>query len=149
VSRLPIVMLVVVGLLGSANGARAEDLACLSTTFRFLGPNDKVCIRSNAVRHFGAPRTSRLRRARRRIPGGLMLYFSIELAAHQDHDRRHPHPDHETNNGAQRAVGLVEAAKVGRIPGKIAEPDSLTIAANALPQLIHRHRGSARSGPYR
>jgi CreA protein len=37
-------MLVVVGLLGSANGARAEDLACLSTTFRFLGPNDKVCI---------------------------------------------------------------------------------------------------------
>jgi hypothetical protein len=23
-----------------------------------------------------------------------------------------------------------------------------TIAANALPQLIHRHRGSARSGPY-
>jgi CreA protein len=24
--------------------ASAEDLACLSTTFRFLGPNDKVCI---------------------------------------------------------------------------------------------------------
>ena len=42
-SRLPFVMLVV-GLLGSANGPRAEDLACLSTTFRFLGPNDKVCI---------------------------------------------------------------------------------------------------------
>src|ERR1700686_4528278 len=37
-------MLVVGGLLGSANDARAEDLACLSTTFRFLGPNDKVCI---------------------------------------------------------------------------------------------------------
>jgi CreA protein len=44
VSRLLYVMLVVVGLLGSATAARAEDLACLSTTFRFLGPNDKVCI---------------------------------------------------------------------------------------------------------
>ena len=25
-------------------GAFAEDLACLSTTFRFVGPNDKVCV---------------------------------------------------------------------------------------------------------
>src|ERR1700719_2407441 len=37
-------MLVVAVVLGSATAARAEDLACLSTTFRFLGPNDKVCI---------------------------------------------------------------------------------------------------------
>jgi CreA protein len=44
VSRLFYVMLVAVGLFGSATAARAEDLACLSTTFRFLGPNDKVCI---------------------------------------------------------------------------------------------------------
>jgi CreA protein len=44
VSRLSFVMLVVVGLLGSVTAARAEDLACLSTTFRFLGPNDKVCV---------------------------------------------------------------------------------------------------------
>jgi CreA protein len=44
VSRLLYVMLIAVGLLGSATAARAEDLACLSTTFRFLGPNDKVCI---------------------------------------------------------------------------------------------------------
>jgi CreA protein len=26
------------------SAAMAEDLACLSTTFRFLGPNDKVCV---------------------------------------------------------------------------------------------------------
>jgi CreA protein len=38
------VMFVVIVLLGSATAAWAEDLACLSTTFRFLGPNDKVCI---------------------------------------------------------------------------------------------------------
>src|SRR4029450_9761646 len=28
----------------SGNPARADDLACLSTTFRFIGPNDKVCV---------------------------------------------------------------------------------------------------------
>jgi CreA protein len=44
VPRLLYVMLVVAGLLGAATAAQAEDLACLSTTFRFLGPNDKVCI---------------------------------------------------------------------------------------------------------
>jgi CreA protein len=42
VSRLFLVLLAL-SLLGTA-AARAEDLACLSTTFRFLGPNDKVCI---------------------------------------------------------------------------------------------------------
>jgi CreA protein len=26
------------------NAAMADDLACLSTTFRFIGPNDKVCV---------------------------------------------------------------------------------------------------------
>jgi CreA protein len=42
--RLLYVPLIALGLLGSATTARAEDIACLSTTFRFLGPNDKVCI---------------------------------------------------------------------------------------------------------
>src|SRR3984957_4067601 len=37
-------MLIALELLGSSTAARAEDIACLSTTFRFLGPNDKVCI---------------------------------------------------------------------------------------------------------
>jgi CreA protein len=37
-------MFLIVSLFGSATAARADDLACLSTTFRFLGPNDKVCI---------------------------------------------------------------------------------------------------------
>jgi CreA protein len=42
--RLPHAMLVIVGLLSASGAARAEDLVCLSTTFRFLGPNDKVCV---------------------------------------------------------------------------------------------------------
>jgi CreA protein len=41
-ARLFLVLLAL-GMLGAAT-AQAEDLACLSTTFRFLGPNDKVCI---------------------------------------------------------------------------------------------------------
>ena len=30
--------------LATAGGARAEDLACVSTTFKLLSPNDKVCV---------------------------------------------------------------------------------------------------------
>ena len=25
-------------------GAHADDIACISTTFRLIGPNDKVCV---------------------------------------------------------------------------------------------------------
>lgn len=39
--RLPAAVLTAL-LLGHA--ALADDLACLSTTFRFIGPNDKVCV---------------------------------------------------------------------------------------------------------
>jgi CreA protein len=39
-SVLPILAILV----GTSVTARAEDLACLSTTFRLLGANDKVCI---------------------------------------------------------------------------------------------------------
>src|ERR1700687_3354565 len=30
--------------LAPAGGARADDLACVSTTFKLLSPNDKVCV---------------------------------------------------------------------------------------------------------
>jgi len=36
--------LLIAALVGTSAAARSEDLACLSTTFRFLGANDKVCI---------------------------------------------------------------------------------------------------------
>ena len=32
------------GLTALSPAALADDVACLSTTFRFLGPNDKVCV---------------------------------------------------------------------------------------------------------
>jgi CreA protein len=38
------ILLVLVITAGTVPAAPAEDLACLSTTFRFLGANDKVCI---------------------------------------------------------------------------------------------------------
>jgi len=31
-------------LLAAGGGARADDLACVSTTFKLLSPNDKVCV---------------------------------------------------------------------------------------------------------
>ncbi len=37
-------MTVIICLASSAATARADNLACLSTTFRLLSPNDKVCI---------------------------------------------------------------------------------------------------------
>jgi CreA protein len=30
--------------LGGVNAARADDLPCVSTTFRFIGKNDRVCV---------------------------------------------------------------------------------------------------------
>ena len=31
-------------LIAMASGARADDLTCLSTTFRVVGANDEVCV---------------------------------------------------------------------------------------------------------
>jgi CreA protein len=43
---MPLVRLLVLALVGAALplAALAEEVGCLSTTFRFLGPNDKVCV---------------------------------------------------------------------------------------------------------
>src|SRR5947208_10292291 len=40
-TRLALVLLATVG---AAGAARADDLPCVSTTFRFVGANDKVCV---------------------------------------------------------------------------------------------------------
>ena len=42
--RLPCLLAPLVAGLLLCNAAKADDLACLSTTFRFIGPNDKVCV---------------------------------------------------------------------------------------------------------
>ena len=40
--RLGLILLLLAGVL--IRPALADDVGCLSTTFRFLGPNDKVCV---------------------------------------------------------------------------------------------------------
>lgn len=43
----PLARLVMVLLLGSlARGALAEELGCVSTVFKWVGPNDKICVDS-------------------------------------------------------------------------------------------------------
>ncbi|MGE5270147.1 MAG: CreA family protein [Thiohalocapsa sp.] len=37
-------LLLAAALILTAAPARADDIGCLSTTFRFIGPNDKVCV---------------------------------------------------------------------------------------------------------
>src|SRR3954454_4424920 len=41
-TRVGLILLLFAGAL--IRPAQADDVGCLSTTFRFLGPNDKVCI---------------------------------------------------------------------------------------------------------
>jgi CreA protein len=41
---LPRLLASVAVMLVFGSAALADDLACLSTTFRFIGPNDKVCV---------------------------------------------------------------------------------------------------------
>jgi len=38
------VLVVAVAVLGFSTGGHADDLACVSTTFNLLSPNDKVCV---------------------------------------------------------------------------------------------------------
>jgi CreA protein len=44
--KWPLVVAISVGVLAvsSLTSAQADDLACVSTTFRFVGANDKVCV---------------------------------------------------------------------------------------------------------
>jgi CreA protein len=39
-----LILLATTGLILGANLARADDLPCVSTTFRFIGKNDRVCV---------------------------------------------------------------------------------------------------------
>ena len=42
--RLHALTALIFAVAGATVAARADDLACLSTTFRFVGANDKVCV---------------------------------------------------------------------------------------------------------
>ena len=38
------------GLTLASGNTQAEDIACFSTTFRLIGPNDKVCVSALTIR---------------------------------------------------------------------------------------------------
>src|SRR3954466_13982113 len=42
--RYAALAVLVLAMVSATGAARADDLPCVSTTFRFLGPNDKVCV---------------------------------------------------------------------------------------------------------
>ncbi|MEJ2117916.1 MAG: CreA family protein [Alphaproteobacteria bacterium] len=42
--KLFLALMVAMGSALASFAAKAEDISCVSTTFRFLGPNDKVCV---------------------------------------------------------------------------------------------------------
>src|SRR5215469_5033878 len=45
-----------------------------------------------------------------------MLHLGVEFGADEDHRRREPDPDHESDDCPKRAIGLVIAAKVRGVP---------------------------------
>src|SRR5690349_21345250 len=62
---------------------------------------------THGVGHRGSARSKRLGAAFGRVGGGLMLNLGIQLSSQQNDDRRHPHPYHQSDGGAQSAVGGV------------------------------------------
>ena len=44
IRTLLVACVTIVGLTGAVAQARADDLPCVSTTFRFIGKNDRVCV---------------------------------------------------------------------------------------------------------
>lgn len=81
-------------------------------------PRPLPSCRRNRIRDKGAATTQRFLDASRGVLRGLMFQLGIELRADQQDDIRDPNPDHEADSGAERAVCLVEIAKVRRVPGK-------------------------------
>src|SRR5262245_38041381 len=55
-----------------------------------------------------------------RLPRGTspVLNFSIEFGAQQDDHGGEPDPGHESEHGTERAIGLVVASEVPRVPGE-------------------------------
>ena len=81
------------------------------TLFSSLGGADRVG-------HDGAARAERLGQAHRGVVRGLVLDLGIELGADQDDTEREPHPHHQADRGAERAVGGVVVGEVCQIPGE-------------------------------
>ena len=86
---------------------------------------------AHRVRHDRAPPPERPWRAARRVAGGLVLDFRVQLRAEQHDDRRHPHPHHQADPGAERAVGRVIIGVVPEIEGEQPRIPRSTAASRA------------------
>ena len=78
-----------------------------------------------------------------------MLHFGVNLGAEENDDSSDPKPRHKSDDGAERAVGLVELAEIGGVPGKQAgyrEPEQGGDCASPRDPAPSRSRGSSRNG---
>ena len=73
---------------------------------------------SDRIGHRGAAGAERFWRPDSGIPRRLVLDFRVQFGPAQHDDRRHPHPHHQADRGAERAVGGVIVSEIGEIPGQ-------------------------------
>jgi hypothetical protein len=104
---------------------------------------------ADRVSHCCAARAERLWSSGGGIACRLMLDFGVKFGAEQNHDYRQPHPGHKSDYSPERTVSLLKLPKLAAYKENRAEAASHTMAAKALPHVIHCQRGSARLGPYR
>ena len=98
------------------------------------------------VSAMAAPRPPRFSGADRGVARGLVLDLGIEFGAEQHHDRREPHPHHQADAGAERAVGRVVIGEVRQVPGEQRRAGEPGEAAAQLPgsAIAMARRGAAR-----
>src|SRR5712672_874418 len=72
---------------------------------------------SASVGHLRTATTKRVLRAGRGFSRCLVLGFGVQLGPDQHHDDREPDPGHEADDRAERAVGFIETAEIGGVPG--------------------------------
>lgn len=68
--------------------------------------------------HFGAADTQRLLAIDCRIAHRLMFDLGIQLCTQQNNDRGNPHPHHDSDGRAERAIRFVVIGEAREIPGQ-------------------------------
>jgi hypothetical protein len=104
---------------------------------------------AHRIGHGRAALAERPVRSARGVLGRLVLDLRVQLRAEQDDDDRHPHPQHQTDAGAERSVGGVEIRVVLNVKENSAEPATHRTTAATLPTLSQRHLAFTRLGPKR
>src|SRR5437764_2963902 len=69
--------------------------------------------RADGIGHDRTARAERLCRSDRRIARSLVLDLGIQLGANQHHGDGKPHPHHQANHRAERAIGGIVIREIG------------------------------------